>query len=165
MSQGHTQSATVEAVIMSNVPGAVAVHPAHECNDRAGTDWWVETRSGAFLSVDAKVRAEDWAAKGFDDLALETWSVVEAGKIGWTRDPAKRTDYVLWLWSDTGRWCLVPFQMLCAVFSDQWEAWKGKHKTRQQHTPNASGGYHSECVFVPRRDVWAAIYNRFGGAA
>ena len=165
MSQGQSENASVQSIILANIPGAVAVHSAHESNDRMGTDWWVETRGGSFLSVDAKVRSEDWASKGHDDLALETWSVVEAGQVGWTRDPAKRTDYVLWLWTDTGRWCLVPFQMLCAVFDAQWQAWTKAHKTRRQHTPNARGGYHSECVFVPRRDVWAAIYSRFGGAA
>lgn len=164
MSQGQAEGANVEGVILGNIPGAVAVHSAHECNDRAGTDWWVETRGGGFLSIDAKVRSEDWAPKGFDDLALETWSVVEAEKVGWTRDHTKRTDYVLWLWVDTGRWCLVPFQMLCAVFADNWQEWAKQHKTRRQHTPGHGGGYHSECVFVPRRDVWASIYNKFGGA-
>lgn len=164
MSQGVSTNASVENVLLYNIPGACNVHQAHSANDRKGTDWWVEMRSGNFLSVDAKVRKEDWAAKGKDDLVLETWSVVEAKKVGWSRDPNKRADYILWLWTDTGRWCLVPFQMLCGVFSVNWETWKSKYQTNQQHTPNF-GGYHSECVFVPRRDLWAAIYSQFGGSA
>ena len=27
----------------------------------------------------------------------------------------------------------------------------------------ANGGYHSECVFVPRRVIWTEIYRSFGG--
>ena len=38
------------------------------------------------------------------DIALETWSVIEKLKIGWTRDLNKRSDYVLWFWLDTKRW-------------------------------------------------------------
>jgi hypothetical protein len=52
--------------------------------------------------------------------------------------------------------------MLCKVFQDNWEQWKSAYKTAQQYTPN-HGGYHSECVFVPRREVWAEIYRKYGG--
>lgn len=162
MSHGQVSGASVESILLANIPGAVSVHPAHESNDRKGTDWWVEMRSGAHVSVDAKVRAEDWLSRGKDDLALETWSVIEARKIGWTRDASKRADYILWLWKDTGRWCLVPFQMLCGVFARQWEGWIKDYQTSRQHTPD-HGGYHSECVFVPRRVLWAEIYKQFGG--
>lgn len=164
MSQGRVTVATVDHVLLSNIPGALAVHAAHSHNDRNGTDWWVEMRGGNFLSVDAKVRSQDWIAKGKDDLALETWSVVEAEKVGWTRDRNKRTDYVLWLWQDTGRWCLIPFHMLCGVFEGKWQSWCAEFQVSRQRTPSRSGGYHSECVFVPRRVLWAAIYNQYSGA-
>lgn len=161
MSQGVAFSATVQDVLLKNIPGACNVYPASRSNDKNGTDWWVEHESGNHLSVDAKVRSMDWAAKGKDDLALETWSVVESMKVGWTRDSRKRTDYVLWLWTDSGRWCLVPFPMLCAVFSEKWQDWKTSYKTSRQHTPE--GNYHSECVFVPRKELWAAIYRKYSG--
>lgn len=162
-SEGVAAVASIESIIMGNIAGALAVHKANEKNDRSGTDWWVEHVAGRHLSVDAKVRDEDWRAKDekFDDLALETWSVVEKKKVGWTRDENKRCDYILWLWKDTGRWCMLPFPMLCTVFSDNWQEWREKYKNAQQFTKD-HGGYHSECVFVPRRDVWAEIYKRFG---
>lgn len=151
-------------ILLAKIPGAVAVHPAHPSNDRRGTDFWVEHQRGVHLSVDVKVRAVDWAAKPeperADDLALETWSVVETGKIGWTRDPDKRTDYVLWIWRDTGRSCLVPFGYLCYVFRKNWEKWSATYKVGRQFTPE-HGGYHSECVFVPRDEVWNEIYHNF----
>jgi hypothetical protein len=163
-SQGVSIASDVSSILLSGIPGAVAIHAAHEVNDRNGTDWWVEMRSGAFLSVDAKVRSQDYAPRGQDDLALETWSVMEAKKVGWTRDITKRTDYILWLWQDTGRWCLIPFQMLCGVFVDRWQEWAKSHQTAQQKTASLSGvGYHSQCVFVPRKDVWTALYRKYGG--
>jgi len=164
MSQAAASGRDVAAILMQAIPGAVAVYRAHRSNDRHGTDYWVEHIRGDHLSVDLKLRAEDWAAKAepADDLALETWSVVEQQRIGWTRDATKRTDYVLWLWQDTGRWCLVPFAMLCGVFQEHWQAWAAQYGTREQFTPEF-GGYHSQCVFVPREVVWEAIYRRFGG--
>ena len=164
-SQGVAENASVEAILLANLPGACQVIPAHQSNDMNGTDWWVETRSGSFLSVDAKIRRTDWSAKGADDLALESWSVVEKNVVGWTRNTKKRTDYVLWLWKDTGRWCLVPFQMLCLVFEGNWQEWAQRYKTSRQLTSRDGwrDSYHSECIFVPRREVWAEIYRHFGG--
>lgn len=164
MSDGVSVTRNVQEILCENIPGATRAERANAQDDRHGTDWWVLHESGKRLSIDYKVREQDWAATHprEDDLALETWSVVEGGKVGWTRDEDKRTDYVLWLWKDTGRWCLVPFPMLCAVFSEKWEEWKAQYKTRPQETPEY-GGYHSECTFVPRVVVWREIYNHYGG--
>ena len=122
-------------------------------------------QSGNHLSVDVKIRAQDWSVKDepdrADDLALEIWSVCEKKIQGWTRDESKRTDYVLWYWSDTGRWCMIPFAMLCQAFREHWEAWSQEFRTATQRT----GNYHSNCVFVPRRTIWNAIYNRFNPKA
>jgi hypothetical protein len=166
MSQGVSENKSIGTILLSNIPGALNTYPAHEANDRNGTDWWVEREMGRWLSVDCKVREEDWSIKRTpkDDLALETWSVVEQNIPGWTRDSKKQTDYVLWLWKDTGRWCLVPFVMLCAVFQENWMDWKKQYQTDRQYTTRHNGAsYHSECVFVPRRVVWATIYRRFSG--
>ena len=163
MSHGMAQGAQVAEIILRNIPGALNVQAAHPLNDRHGTDYWVEHSSGRHLSVDCKIRAQDWKPRGRDDLAIETWSVVEAGKIGWSRDQDKRIDFVLWFWVDTGRWCLVPFPMLCAVSQARWQEWKARYQTAQQKTPGGPGrSWTSECVFVPRRELWGEIYRRFG---
>jgi hypothetical protein len=163
MSSGHVTAATIDKVLLAQIPGALSVHRAGMGDDRQGTDWWVKRSCGRLLSVDAKVRSSDWRSTHpkEDDLALETWSVVERQRPGWTRDVEKQTDYILWLWQDTGRFCLVPFTLLCAVFADQWQAWCEKFRVSTQFTPD--GQYHSQCVFVPRVVVWRAIYARFGG--
>lgn len=165
MSSGHATNANVQSVLLSQIPGSVSVAQAATVNDKQGVDWWVEMSTARHLAVDAKVRGNDWAAAhpDEDDLALESWSVVEQQIVGWTRDKNKRCDYILWLWKDTGRFCLIPFPMLCAVFSEHWNDWKQQFKTRQQFTPRSGGGYHSECIFVPRRVIWAEIYKRYSG--
>jgi hypothetical protein len=166
MSNGHAASADIRDVLMQCIPGSLNAYKAAALNDRLGVDWWVEMSAARHLAVDAKVRELDWAAThpDEDDLALETWSVVERGVIGWTRDETKKCDFVLWLWQNTGRYCLVPFPMLCRVFNENWEQWCCSYKVSQQHTVGVGRDYHSECVFVPRREVWAKIYETFGGS-
>jgi hypothetical protein len=84
--------------------------------------------------------------------------------IGWTRDSSKRCDYVLWLWQDTRRYCLLPFLPLCKVFSVNWTDWRERFRCAQQKTTLHGRTYQSECVFVPRVTVWRAIYTQFGSA-
>lgn len=162
MSRGYAAEASIESVLLGQIPGALEIVRSTAAEDRSGTDYWVKRECGRDLSVDAKVRAQDWASKGKDDLALETWSVVERRIVGWTLNPAKQTDYILWLWKDTGRWCLVPFPMLCAAANKHVSAWSREYQVARQYTDDRQ--YHSECVFVPRRVVWRAIYDHFAGA-
>ena len=166
MSNGFSATADVKDILLQSIPGSVNVVQAAKVNDKQGVDWWVEMATASFLAVDAKVREKDWAKDHpeEDDLALETWSVVESNIVGWTRDPRKRCDYVIWLWKDTGRFCLVPFPMLCHVFSKKWKQWAATFKTCRQKTTWDNGReYHSECVFVPRKELWAELYRVYGG--
>lgn len=163
MSEGVCVNADVQTILMENIAGALSVVKAHPKNDRTGVDWWVELPGARWVGVDAKVRQVDWSSKGSDDLALETWSVVESKVPGWTRSEDKTCEYVLWLWKDTGRFCIIPFRMLCTVFKENWQRWSQEYKVSKQFTPYNGGGYHSECVFVDRKEVWSSIYNRFSG--
>lgn len=146
--------------LLSRIPLAVKVERAIRADDRKGIDWWVTLQSGQRVGVDVKVRDEDWARKGWDDIALEIWSVVEKQIIGWTRDPNKQSDYIVFLWKDTGRCVIMPFPWLCSIFIDHWEIWQKKFKTAYQNTENR---YHSQCVFVPRELVLKKFYAMMGG--
>lgn len=152
----------IPAYLLRKIPLAVKVERANRSDDRKGIDYWVTLQSGRIVGVDVKVRAEDWAPKGHDDVALETWSVYEKQVIGWTRDPSKQTDYILFLWKDTGRCMLLSFPELCSIFIEQWEAWRKKYKPYVQKSENFSQ-WHSECVFVPRVQIWKKLYAAFGG--
>ncbi len=138
----------IEKILQSRIPGCVAVKKAVVEDDRSGTDYWVLRDGLPPLSVDVKTRSVDHALTGEDDLALETWSVTGT-KIGWTRNAKKRTDYILWFWTDSRRFVLVSFPALCRTFRQFWEQWRSTYKVAVQD----SGGWRSECVFVPRTVV------------
>jgi len=156
--------------LVRNIPGALDAYTAHQQNDRNGTDWWVEMVGGRFLSVDCKVREEDYAHKPpkyEDDLALETWSVIEERVPGWTLDKGKRSEYILWVWKDSGRWVMIPFPMLLKAFRGRKDRWVQLYKVGRQETTDGNTGqvlWRSECVFVPRKAVWAEILRIYGGS-
>ena len=167
LSEGIEKTHDLKKILLENIPGAIEIIKASSIEDINGTDYWVVLENGQKISIDKKIRNEDWSVKekgSQDDLALETWSNVERSKIGWTRDQKKRTDYIIWVWKDTGRWCLIPFRMLCQIFEEKWQEWGTIYKISRQTTPVPGDGcYQSECIFVPRRLVWAEIYKRYGG--
>lgn len=144
----------VRHILMQEFYGAVRVWRSTESDDRRGTDYWVDILNGREISIDAKIRDHDF---GQDDVALELWSVIEKDKVGWTLDSTKRTEQVLWYWKDTQRFVILPFPQLCRAFREHLEPWSAKYKHAIQYTPD-HGGYHSECLFVPRREIGAAIY-------
>ena len=156
-----------DSVLLSSIPDALRVEAATEAEDRSGVDRWVVCAGERRIGVDIKRRKRDYSAifDDADDLALESWSVI-GKKRGWTLDPTKRCEYILWWWADTGRWCLIPFVMLRAVFSEHLDEWRLLYQPFEQATSARAGGagWRSECLFVPRLIVWRAIYQRFGGA-
>ena len=161
-SHGMAPRADVEEILRENIPACIGVQKATEKDDRNGTDWWCIRRPPLRnLSVDVKVRDVDPIEKCWgDDLALETWSVINE-KVGWTRDATKQTDFILWMFVPTGRWVLVPFPMLCKVFQDKWRLWSTLYKRDVQD----SGSWKSECIFVPRRELWKALYIQYAGTS
>jgi len=162
-SDGVTATVAAESILLEAIPGATAVRRATREEDRTGVDWWVELANGHALAIDMKARSVDpLNAYGTDDLALEVWSVVQGAKRkqGWTLDADKRCDYILWVWMATGRWCLVPFPMLCTVFRERFGEWMSAYR---EFTQDTGGRWQSSCIFVPRKVVWRAIYDRYGG--
>jgi len=144
-------------ILGQRIPGYTQVVMAETSDDLQGTDYWVTRNGVPALSVDLKARREDCLTHGNDDLALETWSkkpvAGQQGRAGWTRDSSKWTDYVVWYWEDTGRFFIVPFPPLCAVFSRRWERWSQTYRVATQQ----SDSWQSECVFVPRVLVQRSI--------
>jgi hypothetical protein len=163
-SAGVIPSCDVAEILRQRMPGCVEVKKSCKETDRSGVDWWAVLENGKRVGVDLKNRDKDCMAFGNDDLALETWSVI-GERPGWTRDESKICDWVLWVWGDTGRFFLLPFQPLCSVFGDSWQKWRADYKTRQQRTPGRNGkpGWSSECVFVPRKVVLEAVTEWFCG--
>lgn len=163
ISTGTSANRVIGDILLETIPGSTRAIQANQNNDRSGVDWWLEMKGGDFLAVDCKIREDDPKPKfGKDDLALETWSVVEKSVVGWTLDDTKKTDYVFWFWKDTGRWCLVPFVLLVKAFKEKKEEWMKVFRVARQNT---NGRYHSECVFVDRTVLWREIYRQSHGVS
>lgn len=146
-------------IILSRFPNAIKIERANLSDDKKGIDYFITLQSKLIQRVDAKIRKEDWLAKhpNEDDVALETWSKI-GEKIGWTRDPNKQTDWIMFLWEDTERSWFIPFPYLYKAFVENGRKWKKKYRTEIQDTRE---GWKSECVFVPRRVIFDTIYNSF----
>jgi hypothetical protein len=162
MSTGSGVHQGIEHILLDNIPGACVIEKALKADDKAGVDYWAYRKQARPLAIDAKIRSLDPIEEfGKDDLALELWSVIENNVVGWTLDVSKQSDFILWLFEPTARWVLIPFPMLCAVFNQKKALWCSQHKRVVQSSDE--GSWHSECVFVPRHEIWAAIYQRYGG--
>lgn len=162
MSTGSAVHHGVKQILLDNIPGACTIEKALMVDDKSGVDYWVYRELARPLAIDAKIRGLDPIEEyGEDDLALELWSVIETKKIGWTLDTSKQSDYILWLFEPSLRWVLIPFPMLCAVFAEHKDSWALSYKNAVQSSDD--GSWHSRCVFVPRREIWAAIYQRYAG--
>ena len=153
--------------IRQNIVGVSSTERASSIDDRLGTDYWATLNSGKRLSLDVKIRDEDYTLKDppQDDLALELWSVI-GKKTGWTRDSGKQTDFILWYWKDSGRICMLSFPILCSVFQEKAAEWTEEFSdgVRTQTTVNAGqDSYQSQCIFVPRKIVLQAMLTKFGG--
>jgi len=167
----------IKKILMAQFPNSLDIEKSTTEEDRNGTDWWIVRKDLPSLSVDVKIRSRDyWEDKNrderFDDLCLETWSVCNPtagnyGKPGWTRDPKKRTDYILYYWQPTGRFCLLSFYPLCSVFMSKWKEWRddygggifsnGKRKppilTQTIDRIAKKILYYTESILVPRTVV------------
>jgi hypothetical protein len=154
----------IEQILIDNIPSAFKVSPAALGDDKNGVDYLVWRTGGPRpLGIDVKRRGDDPIEKGWgDDVALETWSDVQRGILGWTLNPCKLTDYIMWYWEPTCRWMLIPFPMLLRVFTENRSTWTSTYKVSQQSSNG--GAWISECVFVPRKEVWSAVYRRYGGS-
>ena len=141
-------------------PTAVSVEKASVIDDKAGTDFWLTFPAGR-LGVDMKLRGVDPMEWGRDDLALEHWSVYESRRVGWTRDPDKRTDLTIWWWRPTDRIAILPYRILRDVFSDNWKDWAWKYGEQVQD----NGNYSSRAVFVPAVVVTVEIEKHPGYVA
>lgn len=159
--QRDSSDLVVKDLLLKMFPGATSARSTTLIEDRSGID--ISLLYGKReLSFDVKFRDLDPVDRyGIDDLALETWSVVETSKVGWTRDSSKRSDYVLWYFTSSGRWALLPFPLLCTIFSENWQKWRNQYRHAVQESNK--GEWHSECVFVPQQVIWDAILARFTG--
>ena len=134
-------------------PASATVTKTDEDEDRAGTDYIVTLRRGARIRVDAKARdrgcCKFWRAG--PEVALETWSVLptvaKPGRVGWTLDESKEIDLILFTFdqADHEFAYVRPLPLLRETFRRNYRRWRNSCASAKQD----SGGWQSECIFVP----------------
>ena len=174
-SEGVELEDAVLARIVDGIPGATGIRRATELEDRSGTDYWIDRVALPPVSVDVKHRDFCPIQRfGSDDACIETTSVYvgppgspwhDAGrrKIGWTLDPTKRADLVVYTWpAETGRrfWVLY-FPHLCRAARQHWREWARDYGERAAQ----NRGYVTLSVYPPRAVIAQAIRRITTGVA
>jgi hypothetical protein len=114
---------------------------------RGGIDRVLVLGGGKTLSVDEKVRDQDW-----DDILLEFWSD-EGRKIpGWiAKDLA--CDFIAYAFVPSQRCYLLPFQTLRKAWHDNRREWVNKYRIVDAE----NDGYTTKSVAVPIDVLMAAL--------
>jgi hypothetical protein len=150
----------VIAAIKRCFPEALNVTQAHTENDRLGIDYWLEFPGGRMETLDAKIRKQDYSlpvrGNGRDDrtACIELLSNVGTKKPGWTVDTAKRTDWILFFYIESGKGFLYNARQLRAAVIRYLPELRTTGKPGNQST----GGYQSESLFVSHRELSVCIY-------
>ena len=172
-SKGRNGSSDMET-IKALIAGCTKVDEAPKELDLRGIDYVATLRKGATLNIDVKRREKGvsahWKALPLlgiiapePELTLEYWSVVPMprcpeGKVGWTLDESKLTDYVLYVFdrADSDEAFLLPFQLLRMTFRRHVSTWRAHNKIGvcESNGGTANGGWATESIFVP---AWCVI--------
>lgn len=128
------------------------IHRSHEHNDRLGSDYALEFIGGKYEHLDVKIRSKDYAP---NNVALEYRT---GKKDGWVIDTSKITDWLLFVWMDTGKSSLHHARMLRVIARKYEQEWQ---QTAHQSTQTSNGGYSSPAMYLSDRDIWAAEYRHF----
>lgn len=97
---------------------------------RWGVDREIKLVTGQQFTVDEKKRTKDYG-----DMLIEEWSQFYGerdtrNKVGWTRDRAKRCDFVAWAVVPSGKCWLIPFDLLRRTTHAYLGDWKKAAGTR-----------------------------------
>lgn len=157
--------AAVKAACHRQFPELLSVTKAHKENDMIGVDYWMEFPGGRVEALDAKIRKLDYSVEApgrvCDDrtACLELLANVGTGKAGWTVDPTKRTDWVLFYYIESGKRVFYHARELRAAVVAYLPQLRKIGKPSIQQT----GRYESTSLFVRHRDLGAAIYHHGQG--
>lgn len=114
---------------------------------RGGIDRVLTLQSGKTLTVDEKVRDEDWP-----DILLEYWSD-EARQIrGWVAKPLA-CDFIAYAFIPSQTCYLLPFQTLRQAWRINHKLWVSQYKRVEAKNPN----YTTVSVAVPTKVLMEAL--------
>jgi hypothetical protein len=114
---------------------------------RAGVDRVLTLACGRTVTIDEKVRSEDWP-----DILLEQWSDEERRIPGWVQKPLA-CDFVAYAFAPSGVCYLLPVLPLQRAWRQHGRSWIKKFGQRRAQNE----GYVSVGVPVPRSILLTAI--------
>ena len=154
------QAPVVQGIVNAafrHFPGLLAVHVAHRVNDKKGADYILEF-PGRTEWLDAKTRRQDYALRGDRRTCTVEWlSNISKGSPGWSVDPEKITDQVLYYFAESGRSeAFNAHDLRRAVIHFKADLLR-VGKSTPQTTQAGQGSYHSESTFVEAGHLRYAI--------
>lgn len=166
-SEGIGLPNTIKKHIIDSIAGAYEIVRASLIEDKTGVDYWVLRNNLRPLSIDVKHRSfcpiEKYSS---DDACIETtsiyigpnngnWKDKYRAKIGWTLNPKKQTDYIVYTWPHENhlRFWILPFPFLCAAARKYWQYWA----TKYGEYPALNNGYLTLAVYPLRKIIILAI--------
>jgi|GEM_PF-1842846 len=156
-SQTPAIHAAVWKAISEREPEALAIHPAHPENDKIGVDYWIEYQHVRMEGLDVKIRAQDYLHKDPRTAFIELIANTRTGKLGWTVDPLKRTDWILFYYIDTDRHVLYAARQLRNAVIIYREYLIGVGRPQTTATKSRGGSYDSFGLIVAHRDLMRCI--------
>ena len=150
-------------ILKSHIPKCVSVKKTDRNTDRTGIDYIATLRNGAEIYIDAKTRmpgcSKYW--NGDPELAIETWSVVEKKKPGWTFSETSNVDYILYTFpkEDYSGYFFIPFQLLRSAAIRNYTEWIKEYRRFYQ----INQGYRSEAMFIPAGVLIAEVQREMIG--
>lgn len=149
LSQEHSSAPWWEPVYKSAFPGYAGMYCVR--NDgwaqRGGIDRVVVLKSGKTLTVDEKVRKEDWP-----DVLLERWSDVNRKTPGWIQKDLA-CDFIAYAYIPSRTCYLLPFVPLRRAWLTHGKDWIERHKEIRA----LNQGYVTASVAVPTDELFKAL--------
>lgn len=158
-SQTPAIHAAIWKAISAREPEALAIYPAHPENDRIGVDYWVEYPNGRMEGLDVKIRSKDYLHKDPRTAFIELVANTRTGKLGWTVDPTKRTEKVLFYYADTDRHVLYDARQLRNAVNVYREYLSQVGIPETTTTKSYNGSYDSSGLIVAHCDLMRCIVN------
>ena len=141
-----TESFPLNLAFSQLFPGFRSYSQSEKKFDLQGSDVRIQMGDRA-IHADLKFRDTDPRLWREDDLAIELLSVVELGIRGYGN---QRTDYIIWVFKNSGRVVAVPFAPFKRFYNVNWNYWYFWRAEKPQKTVMKNGySYNSIHCYVP----------------
>ncbi len=112
-SQDHHFAASMNAACRKMMGPMVPVVTSTVKQNKQGIDcFFGDPNQGGHLKIEAKMYRGEWRGVGKTPVFLEIWSCIERKQPGWTLDPSKVTDFVIFVWKGNRRFIVVDYKNL-----------------------------------------------------